>query len=368
MKIMKQLSTTSIKLPGVGQGMGDYTWDDSQIEILRAGIDLGMNFIDTAEGYDGGHAEEIVGKAVKGVRSKVIIGTKFSSKHNSYDDILRAAEGSLRRLQTDYIDLYQLHWPNPSLPLEETMAAMERLVREGKVRCIGIGNLYLRELQEARSALTSERVVSLQTEYNLFDCTVEDEILPFCDRNGILLIAYSPLDQGRIANGSIQRELLERLASKYNKTTAQIVLRWLISKPSVIAIPKAKNMKHLEENASSTDFDIDGQDIEEIDRVIRRSPIHVPPDRIRVSTQGQGNRAVYQTIEEAMENRLGNVPSPIDLAKSIVKEERIKPVRLICSTERNGAYELVEGRIRYWAWIIAYGNIPIPAYVREDWP
>lgn len=366
MDIKKQLSTTSIKLPAIGQGVGAYTWDDSQIKVLRAGINLGMNFIDTAEGYDGGHAEEIVGKAIKGIREQVIIGTKFSPEHNSYDDVLKAVEGSLRRLKTDYIDLYQLHWPNPAVPLEETMRAMERIVKEGKARYISVGNLYLRELQEAQSALVFEKVVSLQTEYNLFDRMIENEILPFCDRNRIMLIAYSPLDQGRIADGVARRELLERMSVKYNKTLAQIALRWLISKPSVIAIPKAKNMKHLEENASSADFDIEKLDIQEIDRIFQRLPIFVSPNRIRVSTQGQMNRAVYQTLEEARENRMGNVPSPADLAKNVVKEEMIKPVRLIYSN--NGDYDLVEGRIRYWAWVIAYGNVPIPAYIREDYP
>lgn len=362
----KQLGS-EIKLPAVGQGMGAYSWDDSQVEILRAGIGLGMNFIDTAEGYDNGHSEEVIGNAVEGIRDKVIIGTKFSPAHNSYDGILRAVEGSLRRLKTDYIDLYQIHWPNPSIPLEDTMSAMERLVREGKVRCLGVSNLYLRELQEAQSALADEKIVSLQTEYNLFDRMIEEEILPFCQHNKIIIIAYSPLDQGRIADGDTQRNLLGKIAEKYNKSLAQIALRWLISKPPVITIPKARNMPHLKDNAASADFDLDEKDIREIDIIFKRQAVHISPERIRVSSQGQGSRLVYQTIEEARENRFGHVPSPSDLAKSIVKEETIKPVRLIYTLDKAGKYDydLVEGRIRYWAWVIAYGNVPIPAYIRE---
>lgn len=371
MTIIKQLSNTSIKLPAVGQGMGDYPWNDSQIEVLRAGIDLGMNFIDTAEGYDNGRSEEIIGKAIKGIREKVIIGTKFSPEHNSYDDVLKAAERSLRRLKTDYIDLYQIHWPNPAIPLEDTIAAMERLVKEGKVRYIGVSNLYLREFQKAQSALVDEKIVSLQTEYNLFDRMIEDEILPFCNRNKIMVIAYSPLNQGKIADGSIRRSVLEQIAKKYNKNPAQIALRWLISKPSVVVIPKAKNIKHLKENAASTDFDLEDKDIKEIDDVFKRPTLHVLPKKIRVSTRGQGNRQVYRTLAEAKENRLGLVPSPTNLAKSMVKEEAVKPVRLIHSLDTTGKYDydLVEGRIRYWAWVIAYGKeVPIPAYIREDWP
>lgn len=367
---MKQLSNRSIKLPAIGQGMGDYSWDESHIDVLRTGIDLGMNFIDTAESYDRGRSEEIIGKAIKGIREKVIIGTKIAPKHHSEKDVLKAAEGSLRRLQTDYIDLYQIHWPNPTFPLKDTVAALERLVKEEKVRFIGVGNFYLRELQEARFALQSEIMVSLQTEYNLFDRMIEDGILPYCKRNNILIIAYSPLDQGRITDGKERKNLLEKIAKKHGKTPAQIALRWLISKPPVVVIPKAKNLKHLRENASSADFNLEKDEIDEIDKVFKRQIVRVLPDRIRISTQGQGNKRVYQTIEEALENKLCFVPSPVELSKSLVKDEVIKPVRLIRTLDKTGRYDydLVEGRVRYWAWVIAYGNMPIPAYIREDWP
>lgn len=360
----------SIRLPAIGQGMGEYSWDESQIEVLRTGIDLGMNFIDTAEIYDNGRSERIIGEAIKGLRKKVIIGTKVAPQHHAAQDVIKAAEGSLRRLQTDYIDLYQIHWPNPVFPLEETMSAMEHLVREGKVRYIGVCNFYLRELQEAQSGLSFERTASLQTEYNLFDRMIEDTILPYCSANNILIIAYSPLDQGRIADGAERRKLIENTAKKYGKTPAQIALRWLINNPTVVVIPKAKNLKHLLENAQSCDFDLDVDDIEKIDNVFKRPIVKILPDRIRVSREGQGNRPVYQTIEQAIENNLGHVPSPVNLAKSIVKEECIKPVRLIPALDETGRYDhdLVEGRIRYWAWVIAYGNKPIQAYIREDRP
>jgi len=370
MNIIKQLRNASIKLPAIGQGMGDYKWDESHIDVLRAGIDLGMNFIDTAESYDKGHSEEIIGKAIKGIREKVIIGTKIAPEHHSEKDVLKAAEGSLRRLQTDYIDLYQIHWPNPTFPLKNTMAALERLVKEGKVRYIGVGNFYLRELQEARLALQSEIIVSLQTEYNLFDRMIEDGILPYCQRNNIFIIAYSPLDQGRVADGKGRKDLLGKIAKKYGKTAAQVALRWLINKLPVVVIPKAKNLKHLRENANSTDFNLEKNEIDEIDKVFKRQIVRVLPDRIRISTQGQGNKRVYQTIEEAIENKLCFVPSPVELARSLVKEEDIKPVRLIRTLDKIGKYDydLIEGRVRYWAWVIAYGNMPIPAYIREDCP
>ncbi len=369
MNIRKQLDKSSITLPSIGQGMGDYSWNDNHIELIRKGIYLGMNFIDTAEGYDKGHSEEIIGKVIEDMRENVIIGTKFSPEHNSYDDVIKAADKSLHRLKTDYIDLYQIHWSNPSIPLKQTMSAMESLVEEGKVKYIGVCNLSLRELQKAQSLLVNEKIVSLQVEYNLFDRTIEKDIIPYCIENKIMIIAYSPLDQGRISDGITRRKLLDNLAIKYNKTISQIALRWLISKSPVVVIPKAKNISHIRENASSSDFSLDKEDIMNIDVTFRKPILKIPPNRIRVSTTGQGNRLVYQTIEEAKENVLNYVPSPIDLSKSVIENDDIKPVRLIKSLDDTGKYDydLVEGRIRYWAWVIANNNKLIPSYVREDW-
>ena len=367
--IYKKLGEDSLELPAIGQGIGLYTWDDSHISIMQAGIDLGMNFFDTAEGYDGGKSERIIGKAIKGRRDKVIVGTKFSPENSGYKTIICAAEASLKRLETDYIDLYQIHWPNPTFPLEETMKAMEDLTRQGKVRHIGVGNLSLIELKEAQS-FSNRTLASIQLEYNLFDRMVEKTILPFCEQNKTFLIAYSPIDQGRVADGKRQRKVLEEIAEKYEKTPAQIALRWLIHQPMVVVIPKASGMKHLQANAEAANFDLSDEDILTIADACARPITYVPPDQIQVSLQGQGYRRTYQTLETAKENAMGNVPSPSDLATTMIKDQGIKPVRLIDNpnlTDRH-PYHLVEGRIRYWAWVIAHDNLPIPSYIREDWP
>ncbi len=367
--ITKQLDKSLIKLPVIGQGMGNYLWNDSHIKVIHEGINLGMNFIDTAESYD--NSEEIIGKAIENIREKVIIGTKFSPEHSSYDDVIKAADGSLKRLRTDYIDLYQLHWANPAISLKETMSAMESLVEDKKVKYIGVCNLSLKELQKAQSFLVNEKISSLQVEYNLFDRTIEKDIIPYCIKNNIIVIAYSPLDQGRISDGISRKQLLDKLSIKYNKTHLQLALRWLTSKMPIVVIPKANNITHMKENSLSSDFDIDNDDIEIIDKIFKRQIINVLPSKIRVSTQGQNNRLVYQTLEEAKENKLKYIPSPIDLSKSIIEnnENNIKPVRLIKSLDNTGKYEydLVEGRIRYWAWVIANNNMPIPSYIREEW-
>lgn len=373
----KDLGKKHTKIPAIGQGcMGiggylsrDSLQDNNQIKALRLGIELGMTLMDTAEAYGKGHSEELVGRAIEGVRDKVFIATKVSPEHFSYDALLQSVEGSLRRLKTDYIDLYQVHWPNPKVLVNETMQAMERLVREGKIRYVGVSNFSLKELKEAQAAISEDEIVSVQVEYNLFDRTIENSILPYCQSEGITTIAYSPLDQGKIASGEERIERLKMIAGKYNRTMAQVALNWLISHLCVITIPKATNLDHVKENASSADFELSDEDFKEISKIFTQECVYVPTDRIRVIVGDQGNRQVYHTVEEAIENRLGFIPSPVDLAQDIQKGEVLKPVRVIRSTDKTGKYDydLIEGRIRYWAWVIAYnGEKSIPVYIRDN--
>lgn len=372
----KELGKKQIKIPVIGQGcmgIGGYLSEDSfqnnnQIKALRLGIELGMTFIDTAEAYGNGHSEEIVGRAIEGVRDKVFIATKFSPEHNSYDGVLKSAEASLRRLKTDYIDLYQVHWPNPKIPIGNTMSAMEWLVRDGKVRFIGVSNFSLKELKEAEKHLSENLISSIQVEYNLFDRIIENNILPHCEQRGITTIAYSPLDQGRIASGDEKIRKLKVIADKYDKTVAQVALNWLILHLSVIAIPKAVNLNHVKENASAADFELSEDDFKKLCNIFIQEIVYVPTERICVIPGGQGNRQVYQTVEEAVGNKLGFVPSPVDLAQDIRDGEVLKPVRVVCSSDKTGKYDydLIEGRIRYWAWVIAHnGDKPIPVYIRD---
>jgi diketogulonate reductase-like aldo/keto reductase len=373
----KELGKKHTKIPAIGQGCmgiggylsGDSHKVDNQIKALRLGIQLGMTFIDTAEVYGNGHSEEIVGRAIEGIRDKVFIATKVSPEHLSYDDLLRSAEESLLRVKTGYVDLYQVHWPNPKIPISETMRAMERLLKEGKIRYVGVSNFSLKELKEARAAISEDEIVSVQVEYNLFDRTIENNILPYCESEGMTTIAYSPLDEGEIASGNKRTKALQMIANKHSRTMAQVALNWLISHPSVIVIPKATNPDHIKENASSADFELSDEDFEEISKIFAQECVYVPTDRIRVIVGGQGNRQVYQTVEEAIENKLGFVPSPVDLAQDIREREVLKPVRVIRSTDKTGKhdYDLIEGRIRYWAWVIAYsGEKPIAVYIRDS--
>ncbi len=362
-------------VPAIGQGCGriglsenrSYISEAEEIYALQYGIDIGMTFIDTAEVYGEGNSELLVGKALSRRREKVFLATKFSPENSSHENVTTSLENSLRRLQTDYVDLYQAHWPNPSIPIEETMSALAKLKTDGKIKNIGLSNFSKREFMQAQANLTSFAIVSNQVELNLVDRFAEQELLPFLQSNGGTLIAYSPLDKGRNASGDPREVVLSRLSKKYEKTTSQIALGWLISKGNVMAIPSSSNLKHLEENAIAMGIELEKSELDEIDEIFRPRPVHIPCEAIRVSLSGEGGKMVYQTRAEAMGNHLNLAPSPLELAAYIKAGDSVKPVRLIPSTEQDSEfrYDLVEGRLRYWAWVLAFnGEKPVPAYVR----
>jgi len=353
---------------GVGGGFKpDYSSDREHVRTIRMGIDLGMTLIDTAEVYAQGHSEELVGQATRSIRDHVMIATKVSPEHLHHENVLQACERSLRRLDTDYIDLYQVHWPNPAIPIEETMSAMSRLLEAGKIRAIGVSNFSVRQLRQAKQVVSGTHLAANQVEYNLFDRSVERDLLPYCNESGLLLIAYSPLDQGALAEE--EAAVLKTLARKYGRSPAQIALNWLIQRPAVVAIPKARKPEHIRQNAAAMDFELSSEDGQAIDQAFATRSIEVPTDRIKVVLDGAGNRKAYQVIEDAIENALGFAPSPTELAEDMrATEEPIKPVCVRRSTDTTGRYDydLVEGRIRYWAWVIAHrGQRPIPVLVRE---
>jgi diketogulonate reductase-like aldo/keto reductase len=248
---LKELGNTGVMVPEIGLGTWRYR---GGVEPLRRGIELGATLIDTAEGYG---TERIVGKAVESVRDRVFIATKVSGRHLGYDDVLRAAEESLRELGTDYIDLYQVHWPNSSYPMKETMRAMEALVTRGCARFIGVSNFDLDDLREAIGALRHTPIVSNQVLYNLNERGIEDDLLPYCFENRITVFAYTPLDDGNLASRprfmpSKRIRVLEDIAREAGKTTAQVALNWCTSRENVVAIPKSDSVGRTVENCGAS--------------------------------------------------------------------------------------------------------------------
>ena len=352
-------------LPKIGQGIGEYNWKNEHASIIREGVCLGANLIDTAESYDNGNSERIVEKAIRGIRDKVIIATKFSPENHRKHDIMRSLERSLKRLNTDYIDIYQLHWPNPDVNIEETLEALSLLKESGKILEIGMSNLRLNKL---RKIVESTDIFSFQLEYNLFDREAEDQILPMCKRNNISFLAYSPLDKGRIISDKKSLDVLGSLSEKYDASISQIAIAWLLRHNSVIPIPKSTNIKHLKSNIKATSLNIEKEDIELISKSCKNKLLHIMPDEICVTNDGEGSKKTYQTLDEAIENRLNYVPSPLSLSGAIESDDLIKPIRVIKNKNNHGSfkYNLVEGRIRYWAWVMKFGNKPLPCLIRSN--
>ena len=247
----KALGATDVRVPEIGLGTWQYRGGETPI---KKAIELGACLIDTAEMYG---TEEAVGAAIKGMREKVFVATKVSGNHLRRDQVTAAAEASLKRLAIDTIDLYQVHWPDPAVPIGETMGAMEQLVDQGKVRFIGVSNFYLKNLQEAEAAMTRHKIVANQVKYSLLQRGVEEDTLSYCQKNRITVIAYSPLARGALCAKSLLKSrralaTLQQIASETGKTMAQVALNWCIAKPGVIAIPKTDKVERVLEMCAAS--------------------------------------------------------------------------------------------------------------------
>lgn len=259
-------------IPVLGQGtwrMGgvdtpDTANDDADIAAIRRGIATGLCHIDTAEMYAGGHAEELVGIAMKGQgirRADYFLTDKIWKTHLRYDDVLRAAEASLKRLGTDYIDLYLIHQVNPDVPEEETIRAMNRLKREGVIRHIGVSNFSEERLKRAQAA-SDAPIVANQLHYNLRIREIEQcGLLDYCRSQDIMVIAWRPLRGLDLA-----LPLIVTLAEKYGKTPSQIALNWLLCQENVVTITKAANPLHLAENMGALGWVLEKEDAERLRR------------------------------------------------------------------------------------------------------
>lgn len=257
---LKPLGNTDVMVPEIGLGTWNYS---GGVEPIRRGIEMGAFLIDTAEGYS---TEGVVGRAIKGIRDRVFVATKVSGRHLGYDEVLKAAEGSLRLLDIDYIDLYQIHWPNPNVPIKETMRAMEELVDLGQVKYIGVSNFSVSEMSEAQRAMSKYPIVSNQVLYNLNSRGIKRDLLPYCEKHNITVIAYTPLDYGKLATKSKFRRsgvkaVLEGIAAEAGKTMAQVALNWCITHPNVIAIPKSNSVERTVENCLASGWRLSQEQI-----------------------------------------------------------------------------------------------------------
>jgi diketogulonate reductase-like aldo/keto reductase len=261
---LRELTGTRVKLPVLGLGTWQYR---GGIEPLRAGIALGARFIDTAESYG---TEDVVGQAIQGIRQEIFLATKVSPRHFRYRELIKAADESLNRLKTDHIDLYQLHWPNYTVSIEETLGAMEALVDQGKVRFIGVSNFMLGDLKRAQRAGSKHRIVSNQVRFNLIDRTIQDGLLRYCQESGITVIAHSPLATGLQSIHDMDPQgVLEKLAVSRSRSIAQIALNWCLAHQGVVTIPKASSVDHVSENCQAGDFRLTPEELHLLDTKVR---------------------------------------------------------------------------------------------------
>ncbi len=286
---------------GDAWGVKDYNVAKS---IIEKAVELGVNFIDTAAVYGRGLSEEFIGKALKelNVRDEVFIATKLPGDFLSYEDVFRATEKCLKRLQVDVIDLMQVHWPPAwhNFPTYEYMRALEKLVDLGKIRYIGVSNFPVEMLESARNCLSKVDIVSNQIRYNVIERDAEKELIPYAEKNNITVLAWSPLAKGAVTGKytpdnlpeftDVRRtdpifhpdnfkevyrvvEVIKEVAEKYNKTPAQVSLNWLITSSRVVVpIPGAKRPEQVEDNVGAAGWRLSYEDwrrIEEASRNLR---------------------------------------------------------------------------------------------------
>jgi len=269
--IKRKFGWTDVNVPIIGQGTwmleGNNKYTKSRaIETLKLGLDLGMTHIDTAEMYDNGHTEELVAQAIAERRDEVFLVSKVLPSNASYEGTLKACKRSLKRLNTDWLDLYLLHWPS-SYPITETMRAMEKLVDDGLIKYIGVSNFDIEELKEAEQALKNEQMACNQVLYHLDNRGIERRLLPYCTEKSIAIVGYSPFGHGNFPSPqSAKGKILEEIAKLHNRTARQVALNFLTHHDNIFTIPKTSRLERVKENSEGVDWKLTENDIMTIEK------------------------------------------------------------------------------------------------------
>jgi diketogulonate reductase-like aldo/keto reductase len=266
---------SGLDVPVLGQGTWHMAEDPAlwkrEVEALRAGIDLGMTLIDTAEMYADGGAETLVAQAIAGHRDEVFLVSKVLPNNASPRRMLGACEASLQRLGTDWIDLYLLHWRG-STPLAAVVETFQQLQQQGHIRYWGVSNLDTDDLHELLEVDGGPQLQTNQVLYNLARRGIEFDLLPLCREREVPIMAYSPIEQGRV----LKNRVVRRIASEHGATPAQVALAWVLRQPAVIAIPKAGTLAHVHENAGALEVQLRQADLAALDEAFP-PPKHAVP-------------------------------------------------------------------------------------------
>jgi myo-inositol catabolism protein IolS len=313
---LRTLGTSEVKISPIIMGTwqaGKDMWvginDSETIKALRAAVEAGITTIDTAESYGHGHSERVIGEALADVRDQAVYATKVFPNHLKYDQVVEACHNSLKNLRTDYLDLYQIHWPAGSwgteyVPIEETMEALNNLKEQGKIRAIGVSNFSRVQLEEATDY---GRIDSLQPPYSLFWRQIEEDGLPYCLGNDITILAYSSMAQGLLTGKfgpdhtfpkgdhrsknklfkpenykrvQLALERLRPIAARNGISMGQLALAWLIAQPGTSAIAGARNAEQVRQNAKAGEISLTPTDLEEIDLIGRSVTDHLGDDPV----------------------------------------------------------------------------------------
>jgi diketogulonate reductase-like aldo/keto reductase len=268
---MRYETVNNLKLPKIGFGTwkiggeshADPSSDPASLQALRSALELGYTHFDTAEVYANGHTEELLGTAIREVgvpRESLFITSKVSPEHLKFDQVLHSCENSLNRLGMDYLDLYLIHWPKVGMDLKESFRALNQLVRQGKVRHLGVSNFKLRHLKEA-VAQSETALLTNQVPYSVPERTYETNgVLAYCQQNDILLTAYSPVKRRNIKSNPV----LKKIAAKRGLTSQQVALAWLVSQERVITIPMSTNPQHQAENLQAGEIVLSAEEMEQL--------------------------------------------------------------------------------------------------------
>lgn len=262
-----------VAVPVIGQGTWQMEDDDADaaLRALRAGLDLGLTHLDTAELYGQGRVEEaLVAKAIAGRRDEVFLVSKVMPSNATRKGTVAACERSLRRLGTDRLDCYLLHWPG-SHPLEDTVRAFEELVKAGKIRSWGVSNFAVDELEEALAIAGKGRIACNQVLYHLGERAIEHAVVPWCESQGVAVVAYSPFGNGHFPSPtSAGGKVLADIARAHGATPYQVALQFLVRRPSLFAIPKASDVAHVRDNAKAASLKLTPEELQRIDAAFPR--------------------------------------------------------------------------------------------------
>lgn len=318
------------------------------------------NFIDTAPEYGNGESERLIGGLPKEIKKNLFISTKVSPENLNYKYFIKSVQKSLKRLNLNRIDLIQPHWPNYSVDNDEIISAFKFLKKDGKVRYFGLSNFELIDIKYFKKQLKSD-FKFLQEEYSLSDKSIEEEKISYCLNNDMKIICYSPLSSGNFTFDKKQNKLLYGLADKYHVSFSSIILNYILKKSnSLIIIPHSTNFENISSNLNVANYKLIKKDVSILNKEFKKNKIKI---KLKNIVYFDKNYKKIRNLNEAITNKFNLSPSPSQLSIKIIQGAKLKLIKV---RKEGKKFYLTEGRLRFWAYVIAYGwNYTINAILQN---